>query len=199
MRQGRNFFRELNALAGDDTSVGGLAARYASALFDLADEQKKLDTVAGDLAGLKEVIAQSPDLRDFLRSPLYDRVQQGKAMASILEKAGADDLTQRFVQVVARNRRLFAMSGIIEAFLAELARRRGEVTAEVVSATELSAEQQEALRAAIAGTGGNTVNLDLRVDPNILGGLVVKVGSRMFDSSLKSKLQRLQFAMKGVG
>ena len=186
-------------MAGEDSSTGGLARRYASALFELADEQKKLDEIASDLTGLKTIIAESDDLQAFLRSPLYGRDEQAKAMAALLEKVGSDDLTRRFVAVVAETRRLFALTAIIDAFLAELARRRGEVTAEVTSATELSDSQKDALAEAIGQSVGGKVNLDLKVDPSLLGGLVVKVGSRMFDSSLKRKLQRLQFAMKGVG
>ena len=186
-------------MAGEDSSTGGLARRYASALFELADEQKKLDEIASNLTGLKAMIAESADLHAFLRSPVHGRREQATAMAAILDKTGANDLTRRFVAVVADNRRLFALTAIIDAYLAELAHRRGEVTAEVTSATELSAEQQGALASAIGQSVGGKVNLDLKVDPSLLGGLVVKVGSRMFDSSLKRKLQRLQFAMKGVG
>jgi F-type H+-transporting ATPase subunit delta len=178
--------------------VGGLAGRYASALFDLAENAKQLDAVAGELRGLRQVIADSEDLRRLIRSPIYDREQQGAAMAAILDKAGVGDLTRRFVLVVARNRRLFALPQMIDAYLAELAHRRGEVTAVVTAARALTKEQQSALTERLRKVVGAKVQVDLKVDPALLGGLVVRVGSRMIDSSLRSKLEKLQYAMKGV-
>lgn len=178
---------------------GGLAGRYAAALFELADEQKELDTVAEELRALKSIIADSEDLRRFIRSPLYGRDQQSEAMRAILEKAGAGELARRFVLVVAHNRRLFALPQMIDAYLEELARRRGEVTAEVVAAHELSDSQTEALMAALRKVVGGKVQMDLRVDDSLIGGLMVKVGSRMIDFSLRSKLRRLELAMKGAG
>ena len=186
-------------MASEDTSTGGLAGRYASALFELADEQKKLDKVAENLTALKAVIDDSKDLRDLIRSPLYGRDAQGKAMAALLDKMQADELTRNFVLVVTRNRRLFALRQIAEAYLAELARRRGEVTAEVTAAAELSDAQKAALTEALNKSVNGKVQLDVKIDPAILGGLIVRVGSRMIDSSVRSKLQRLKFAMKGVG
>jgi len=186
-------------LAGDNTSLSDLARRYASALLDLADERKALDAVAADLQALRGLIAESGDLRRLLTSPLYSRAQQSKAVASIMDKAGIGELPRRFVLVVADNGRLFALPEMIEGYLAELARRRGEVTAEVTSARSLSDGQQAALLDALRLSVGSKVQLDLTVDPALIGGLVVKVGSRMIDSSLRSKLQRLQLAMKGVG
>ncbi|NIA68280.1 F0F1 ATP synthase subunit delta [Pelagibius litoralis] len=186
-------------MAGDNTSLGDLAGRYAAALLDLADERKALDEVAGDLQQLRSLIAESADLRRLLTSPIYSRAQQSKAVAAILDKAGLGELTRRFVLVVASNSRLFALSAMIEGYLTELARRRGEITAEVTSARNLSDGQQAALLNALRSTVGDKVQLDLTVDPALIGGLIVKVGSRMVDSSLRSKLQRLQLAMKGVG
>ena len=186
-------------MAGDNTSLGDLAGRYASALLDLADERKALDEVAADLKALRASIDESADLRRLLTSPIYSRTQQSKAIAAILEKAGIGELTKRFVLVVADNHRLFALPAMIEGYLAELARRRGEITAEVTSARSLSDAQQAALLDSLRATVGSKVQLDLKVDPALIGGLVVKVGSRMIDSSLRSKLQRLQLAMKGVG
>ena len=179
--------------------ASGLAGRYASALFELADERKELDALAEELRALKDTIAESEDLRRLIRSPLYRRDQQVAAMASILEKAGAGDLARRFILVVAHNRRLFALPQIIDAYLAELARRRGEVTAEVVAAQELSDTQRDALTDALKKVVGAKVKVDLKVDRGLIGGLVVKVGSRMVDTSLRSKLQRLELAMKGTG
>lgn len=186
-------------MAAEDTSLTGLAGRYALALIDLADEKKELDGVAEDLRGLKAALAESEDLRRLIRSPLFTRVQQRKAMEALLEKFGVGELTQKFVLLVTQNRRLFALPGMIDAYLQELARRRGEVTAQVTSAYELSEAQQSALNDALKGVAGAKVQIDLTVDPGLIGGLIVKVGSRMIDNSLRSKLQRLQIAMKGVG
>ena len=186
-------------MASEGATSGGLAGRYATALFDLADERKELDQVAEELGALKSTIAESEDLRRFIRSPLHDRDEQTKVMSAILDKAGAGELAKRFVLVVAHNRRLFALPRMIDAFLAELARRRGEVTAQVVAAHELSDNQKDALLAALRQVVGGKVQMDLRVDRGLIGGLVVKVGSRMIDTSLRSKLERLELAMKGAG
>lgn len=179
--------------------MSDLAGRYASALLDLADERKALDEVADDLKGLRSLIAESEDLRRLLGSPIFSREEQRKAMSALMDKVETGDLTRRFVLVVAENHRLFALAGMIEAYLAELARRRGEITAEVTAARSLSDGQQAALLEALRSAVGSKVQLDLKVDPALIGGLIVKVGSRMIDSSLRSKLQRLQLAMKGVG
>ncbi len=186
-------------MAAHETGTAGLAARYAAALFDLADEAKQLDAVAGDLRQLTAMIGASADLRRLLRSPVLTRADQGRAMEAILAQAGAGDLVRRFVGLVAENRRLFALPDMIEAFLADLARRRGEVTATVTSAAPLSDAQRNALDDTLRRAVGGKVSVELKTDPSLIGGLVVKVGSRLVDSSLKSKLQRLQLAMKGVG
>ena len=186
-------------MARDDTGLSGVAGRYALALLELADDKKQLDEVAEDLRGLRTMVAESEDLRRLIRSPLFTRAEQAKVMAAILEKAGIGDLTRRFVLVVADNRRLFVLPQIIGAYLAELSRRRGEVTAEVLSAAELTEEQHAALVEALKSKIGGKVQVDVKVDKGLIGGLVVKVGSRMVDNSLRSKLQRLQLVMKGVG
>ena len=186
-------------MAGDNTSLSDLAGRYASALLDLADEQKALDQVSADLQTLRSMIGESEDLRRLINSPVITREEQRRAMTALMEKAGVGQLTQRFVLVVANNHRLFALPAMIDGYLAELARRRGEIAAEVTSARSLSDSQQAALLDALRSAVGSKVQLDLKVDPALIGGLVVKVGSRMIDSSLRSKLQRLQLAMKGVG
>jgi F-type H+-transporting ATPase subunit delta len=185
-------------VAGENTSVSGLAGRYALALFELAESAKQLDAVATELSDLKQVIAGSEDLGRLIRSPLYGRDQQGKAMAAILDKAEVSDLTRRFVLTVTQNRRLFALPQMIDAYLAELARRRGEVTAVVTAAHKLTKEQQTVLTKTLKQVVGAKVQVDLEVDPELLGGLVVRVGSRMIDSSLRTKLEKLQYAMKGV-
>ncbi len=180
------------------TVVGGIAERYALALLDLADEKKELDNVADDLRGLKQVLDESEDLRRLIRSPMFDRAQQTAAMTTILEKSGVSELTRRFVLIVARNRRLFALSQMIDAYLAELSRRRGEVTAEVVTARALSEAQEAALAQSLKSVLGSKVQVESKIEPDLIGGLVVRVGSRMYDSSLRTKLQKLQLAMKGV-
>lgn len=186
-------------MAGEDTSLSGLPGRYALALLALADENRQLDDVAEDLRSLKAMLDESDDLRNFLRSPLYSRDDHVKIITAVLDKAEVQDLTRRFVLVVAQNRRLFALQRMAEAYLRELARRRGEITAEVVSATELNESQHDALVEALRSAVGGKVQVEVTVDRDLIGGLIVKVGSRMVDSSLRSKLQRLQLAMKGVG
>ena len=185
-------------MAGEDTGVSGLAGRYALALFELADEQQQLDGVADELKQLREMVADSAELRLLITSPVIARDQQAKAMDAILEQAGAGDLTRRFVMVVANNRRLFVLPQMIKGYLAELSRRRGEVTAEVTTAQALSDAQQARLTETLRAEVGAKVQVDLKVDQSLLGGLVVRVGSRMIDSSLRTKLQKLQFAMKGI-
>lgn len=186
-------------VAAQGTGQDGLAARYAAALFELADSRKELDAVASDLAGLRAMLRDSADLQRLIRSPVLTREAQGKAMAALLQSAGSGDLVRRFVGLVAENRRLFVLPAMIDAYLAELARRRGEITAEVTAARPLDERQRQGLAEAVQRAVGGRVSLDVRVDPGLIGGLVVKVASRMVDSSLRSKLQRLQLAMKGVG
>jgi F-type H+-transporting ATPase subunit delta len=186
-------------LAAQDTGTAGLAARYAAALFELADEAKQLDAVAADLRSVKAMVNESADLRRLVRSPVLSRADQARAIAAVLQMASIGDLVRRFVGLVAENRRLFALVDMIDAYLAELARRRGEVTASVVSAVPLSEPQVAALTDALRRAVGGKVAVELETDASLIGGLVVQVGSRLVDSSLKSKLQRLQLVMKGVG
>lgn len=186
-------------MASEATGVSGIAERYASAVYELADERKALNSVADDLRAMRAMLLESDDLQRVVRSPLLARNEQGRAMEAVLAKAGLSTITRHFVGLVARNRRLFALTAIIDAYLATLASRRGEVTAEVSSAAPLADTQATALQAQLAKVMGKTVSLDCKVDPSLLGGLVVRIGSRMFDSSLKSKLQKLRLAMKGIG
>lgn len=186
-------------MAGRVTGISEIADRYAAALFELADERKQLDEVASDLGDLKATIAESADLKRLVASPVFSREEQERAMTAVLDKAGAKELTRNFVALVARNRRLFALPRMIESYLEELARRRGEVTARVTAAHPLSEAQAEALSGALRRLVGAKVAIDMEVDPGVLGGLIVKVGSRLFDSSLRSKLHKLELAMKGIG
>ena len=177
----------------------GLAGRYATALFDLAESDKLLDRVAKDLGQLGGMIRESGDLTRLIRSPVISREDQGRAFAAILEKAKMSELTRRFVGVVAQNRRLFQLPVMIAAFQALLAQSRGEVSAVVVSAAPLTQTQLNKISGSLKKAIGSDVAVDARVDEGLLGGLVVKVGSRMVDSSLRTKLQKLGFAMKGIG
>lgn len=185
-------------MASEATSVSGLAERYAKALFELADERKALDELANDLRVLRGLIDESADFRRLIRSPVLSRIEQGKAVAALAERAGLSALTRNFLGVAARNRRLFVLPGVIAAYLKELAARRGEVTAEVTAARPLTPAQTEAVNEQLRKAVRGKVALDLRIDPGLIGGLVVKVGSRMVDASLKSKLARLRLAMKGA-
>lgn len=186
-------------MASEAKSVAGLAERYAAALFELAGERKAVDAVASDLTGLRQLIDESADLRRLIRSPVLQRGEQARAIGAIAERAGLNPLTRNFVGLLARNRRLFALPEMIQGFLQILAERRGEVTAHVIAAQELSETQRKAVDERLRKAVGRKVVVDFRVDPSLLGGLVVKVGSRMVDASLKSKLARLALAMKGVG
>jgi len=181
------------------SATSGVAGRYASALFELADNAKSLDQVAQDLTALRTMANESPELSRLLASPVIGREAQSKALLALLDAAGIKGLTRSFVGTVAANGRARDLVAMASAFLAELAKRRGETTASVTSAVPLSPQQLQQLSDTLRSVlGGAKVSIDARVEPEILGGLVVKVGSRLFDSSIRSKLQRLQLAMKGV-
>lgn len=186
-------------VASTSQRSSGLADRYARALFALAAEARVLAAVAADLDGFARMIDSSDDLRRMIRSPVIARRDQSKAVTALAAQAGMNELTVRFVGMVADNRRLFALPRMIGAFRDLAAAERGETRAEVVSATELKPEAKRAVADAITKAVGGAVAIDARVDARLLGGLVVKVGSRMIDSSLASKLQRLGLAMKGIG
>jgi F-type H+-transporting ATPase subunit delta len=186
-------------VASEATGVSGLAERYARALFELADDDRALDQVAGDLKSMAAMLTASTDLRRLIRSPVLDRAVQGQAIAALSGAAQLSRLTRNFLGLLARNRRLFALPEMIDAFLANLAARRGEVTAQVISAAPLSEHQSAALAEALRKSAGAKLAIDQRVDPGLLGGLVVRLGSRMIDASLKTKLTRLELAMKGAG
>ena len=181
------------------SATTGVAGRYASALFELADNAKSLDQVAQDLDTFKKLLAESAELARLIASPVIGRDLQGKALLAVLDAAGITGLTRNFIGTVAQNGRARELPAMAQAFLAELARRRGETSAVVTSAVPLTEQQMQQLSEALRSVlGGAKVSIDARVDPDILGGLVVKVGSRLFDSSIRSKLARLQLAMKGV-
>jgi F-type H+-transporting ATPase subunit delta len=182
-----------------NSAHSSVAGRYANALFELADSAKSLDQVAQDLATFRRLLGESADLRRLVDSPVIGRDLQGKALLAVLDAAGIKGLTRSFIGTVAAKRRVRELPTMITEYLAELARRRGETTATVTSAVPLTPEQLQQLTDTLRKMLGDAmVSIDARVEPDILGGLLVKVGSRLFDSSIRSKLQRLQLAMKGV-
>ncbi len=183
-------------MAGEEPIVAGMAGRYATALFELAQEGNALDAVAKDLASIRELIDGSEDMKRLVRSPVFSADEQTNAINAILDKLSAHALTRKFVGLVAKNRRLFALRDMTRAFAAQLAKHRGEMTATVTSAHPLSDGQVNALKATLKQSFKLDVNLTSEVDADLLGGLVVKVGSRMIDTSLKTKLDNLQLAMK---
>lgn len=186
-------------MAGEDPIIAGMAGRYATALFELALESKKLKKVEADLSKFNGLLEGSADLTRLVRSPVFSAEDQQKAVAAIAKKAKISGITVNFLELIAKNRRLYAISDMIRAFHVLSANHRGEVTAEVTTANKLSPEQAKALKASLKSSLGKTIQLTSHVDLSLLGGMVVKVGSRMIDTSLKTKLDNLQFAMKEVG
>jgi F-type H+-transporting ATPase subunit delta len=186
-------------VSSEPSAVSGLADRYANALYGLAVETKSVDAVAADLKDLKAMMSASADLRRLLSSPVVTRAQQERTIIALAKKAAFQDLTRRFLGLVARSRRLESLPGMIQGFLDRLAKSRGEITARVTSAQALTDSQASLLKSQLSKSLGGTVSLDVSIDPSLLGGLSVLVGSRMVDYSLKTKLQNLKLAMKGVG
>ena len=179
------------------SAEGGLAGRYANALFELAQDQKAVDAVSTDLASLRRALETSPDLARLVRSPVFSAEDHAKALKAILEKMGAQALTTKFVLLLAQKRRLFILTHVIAAFESLLAKSRGETEAEVTAARALSDGEVAELKAVLKSKLGKEPRLHSKIDPSLLGGLVVKVGSRMIDSSLRTKLDGLRAAMKG--
>ena len=174
-----------------------MAGRYATALFELARDEKSVDAVKADLDALDAMMAESPDLLRLVRSPVFGAEEQGKALAAVLDKAGIKGLAYNFLLLVASNRRLFAVRDMIRGFRSLVAKHKGEVTAEVTVAEKLSDAHLDALKNALKSiTGGKAVDLNVKVDPAIIGGLTVKLGSRMVDGSLRTKLNSIKHAMK---
>ncbi len=185
-------------MASESSGLSGIAERYATALYELADESKSLDAVADDLRRLKAMIQGSSDLTRFLRSPLIDRQAQTKGILAVLDAAKVSDLVRRFVAVVGSHRRLVALPGIIDAFLRQLAKRRGEIVVHVASARPLTAAQSAELDKALRGVVGQKIVVEAKVDPALIGGLVVRVGSRMVDTSIQTQLQKLRRALRAA-
>lgn len=181
------------------SSTSAVAIRYAQSLFDLASEAKAIDKVEASLSAFQSLVGESDDLKRFIESPVFSADEQSAAIDSILAKARAHPLVANFLKVVAGNRRLFAVPSMITAFKAIAADARGEASADVVSARDLNATQTKQLQATLKEVAGKDVAINLTVDPSILGGLIVKMGSKQIDTSLKTKLSTLKLALKEVG
>jgi len=193
------FWDETHRVSTDEPMMASMAGRYAAALFELAKDQRQLAEVERDLASFQKMLDDSPDLRRLVRSPVISADEQAKALAAILAKASISGLTANFLKLIARNRRLFAAAEMMKSFRALIARERGEVSADVASAHALTPEQMQQLSDTLRTTIGKNVQINTRVDPSLLGGLIVKVGSKMIDNSLRTKLSNLKVAMKGIG
>jgi F-type H+-transporting ATPase subunit delta len=175
-----------------------MAGRYATALFELALEERAIDQVKADLNRFDALIGESADLRRLVRSPVFSAEAQSRALAAVLDKAGIGGLARRFLQVVPANRRLFAVQDMIKGFRKLVAQQKGEVSAEVTLAEPPSDQHLDAIKSALNAITKKDVQVDVKVDPSIIGGLVVKLGSRMVDSSLRTKLNSIKHAMKEV-
>jgi F-type H+-transporting ATPase subunit delta len=186
-------------VAGEEPIVSGMAGRYATAVFELAREENAIDLVMADLDRFDALVAESSDLLRLVRSPVFAAEEQQGALVAVLDRAGISGIAANFLRLVTANRRLFAVRDMIRALRALVARHKGEVTAHVTVAEPLADKHLEALKDALKAVTGKDVTLDVAVDPAIIGGLVVKVGSRMVDTSLKTKLNSIKHAMKEVG
>jgi len=186
-------------VAGENGIVSGMAGRYATALFELALAENALDAVKADLDRFDALLAESVDLARLVRSPVFGAEEQTKALAAVLDRAGIGGLASKFLKVVTSNRRLFAVRDIIKGFRALVARHKGEVTAEVTLAEQPSEQHLAAVKDALKAVTKKDVQVDVKIDPSLIGGLVVKLGSRMVDTSLRTKLNAIKLAMKEAG
>jgi F-type H+-transporting ATPase subunit delta len=186
-------------VAGQDQTVSGVPGRYATALFELASDDNAIDAVGVDLARFRNMLEGSPDLKRLVRSPVFTADAQIAALGAVLEAAGISGLARKFILFAAQNRRLFAVADMIKSYAALVAQAKGEITAEIVAAEKLSPKHLERLAAELRTAMGREVQIATRIDKSLIGGLIVKVGSRMVDASLKTKLQNLETAMKGTG
>ncbi|PQO24268.1 F0F1 ATP synthase subunit delta [Rhodobacteraceae bacterium WD3A24] len=177
----------------------GIAARYATALFELARDDKALDTLENDIAALDAALSESRDLRDLISSPVYSRAEQAAGIDGVAARMEVSTLTRHTLAVMAARRRLFALPHLLDALRASLAAEKGEVTAEVRAAKALTKAQSEQLAKVLKDRVGKDVKLNATVDESLIGGLVVQVGSKMIDTSIRSRLAALQNAMKEVG
>lgn len=190
---------KANNIASENITLSGLAGRYAIALFELALEDKNLDKVAQELNSLNDLLTSSDELQALTTSPIISRAHQLAAMAAVVKAAGFSKIVENFIGVVTANRRLDQLGNIINEFNRYLSHHRGEVNASVMTAHKLDKKQLDALRAKLKSMVGSDVNVDTDVDADLLGGMVVRIGSRMIDTSLKTKLANLEATMKEVG
>ncbi len=179
--------------------VSGVAGRFASALLEVGEETKSVDAIASDLDRFDALIAANADLQRLVGSPVFTAEEQARAVGAILDKAGIGGLAGNFIRLVAAKRRLYAIRDMVKAYHLLVAAKRGIRTAEVVVAEEPSKAVLDDIKAALVTVAGSDVVLDLKVEPAIIGGIIVKLGSRMVDASLRSKLNSLRLAMKEVG
>jgi F-type H+-transporting ATPase subunit delta len=186
-------------VAAEGSSVSGVSGRYATALFELARDANSVDAVLADLDRFDALLAESADLKRLVRSPVFSADTQLKALSAVLERAEISGVSANFLKVLTANRRLFAVTDVIRALRALVAKFRGEATADVTVAEALSETNLDALKAALKSVTGKDVALNVKVDSSIIGGLVVKLGSRMVDSSLRTKLNSIKHAMKEAG
>ena len=186
-------------MAKSSSPISSIAERYAGSLFELALQSKSVEKVEADLGRFEDLLNGSDDLGRMIKSPVFSADEQYKAIVAIADKAGIKGLVGNFLRVVARNRRLFVIPAMIKAFRNIAAEQRGEVAADVASAHPLTDAQKSELSAALKGVTGKDVVISATVDPSLLGGLVVKIGSRQIDTTLKTKLNSLKLALKEVG
>lgn len=182
--------------AHEGPGVSGVAGRYALALFELARDENRIDEVARDLESFSGLIAESPDLARLIRSPVFSAGEQGGAVTAILAKAGIGGLAANLIKLVAQKRRLFVLPDMIRGYRALVAAHKGIVPAEVRLAEEPSAKILDDIRSALRDMAGKDVDVAVKIDPSLIGGLIVKIGSRMVDASLKTKLNSIRLAMK---
>jgi len=193
-------FKRAPDVAGEDSTVSGVAGRYARALFELALDSKSVDAVKSDIEKFDALMRESEDLRRLVRSPVFGTEERSRALAAVLAKAGIGGLALNFLMFLAANRRLFGIDQIIRDFRKLVAKWKGEVTAEVTAAETLSETHLQAIKDTLKSiTGEKSVDLHVKIDPAIIGGLMVKLGSRMVDSSLRTKLNAIKHAMKEAG
>lgn len=186
-------------VANSASISANIAGRYAQAVFDIAKESGDLDTLSAQVDDLARALDDSADLRAMIGSPVLSRDAQGQAIAAIAGKMGLSQVLANTLALMAQNRRLFTLPQLVAKLRGLIADERGEVTADVTSAVELTADQKQRLTNTLAGKSGKTVKLNTRVDDSLIGGMIVKMGSQMIDSSIRSRLASLQNAMKEVG
>ncbi len=183
-------------MAGEQPIVSGMAGRYATALFELARETDAIDAVKADLERFDALVAEHPDLNRLVRSPVFSAAEQLQALSAVLDRAGIGGLAAKFLKLVTMNRRLFAAHDMVRGYRELVALHKGEATAEVTVAERLKDDHVAALKSALKAVSGKDVDLNIKIDPAIIGGLVVKLGSRMVDTSLRTKLNAIRHAMK---